>query len=178
MVLLPSQLKSSITDINESIFFSSALSYRYNNELEALMFFNPQQSKLRNTVSQLVERYGNLKIVKERGQLRLQIGASCVAQTLFCFNLPTDGELIGVVVYTRECIETLTIIHLAIREDYSMSGSHAKCHLVLRLIQKVQEIGARLKGVELIEVLYNQSLKKFPVNHNYGRGLVSKPFLP
>lgn len=165
-VLLPSKLKPLIANVGEEviqIFFSSTLSGRYYDDLEALMFFNPQQGKLRNAVSQLVDRYGNPKIIEDQGWLRLQIGSSLMTQTLFSFDDSTSRELIGVVVYTRECIEHLTIIHLAVREDYSMSGPHASQHLMLHLIQKVREIGSRLKGVESLRILYSQSLKEIPV---------------
>ncbi|MBF2020416.1 MAG: hypothetical protein IGR93_10005 [Hydrococcus sp. C42_A2020_068] len=169
MVLLPSQLKSPIANVSEEasqIFFSSVLNRRYYDDLEALMFFNPQQGKFRNAVSQLVDRYGNPKIVEEKGILRLQIGSPSIAQTLFGFDRPVDGELIGAVVYIRECIDCLAIIHLAVKEDYSISGCYGDRLLVLHLIQKVQEIGSRLKGVEFIEILYERSRKKkIPVRH-------------
>lgn len=168
MVLLPSQDDSgiaSVSDRTDGFYFASTLSYRHENALEALMFFNPQQKKFRNAVSQLVESYGNPKIIKDGDRLRLQIGSSSIAQTLFCFDRPTDGELIGVVVYIRESIEQLAIIHLAVREDYLMSGCYGDRALALRLIQKVQEIGARLKGIEFITILYERSLKKISVRH-------------
>jgi hypothetical protein len=171
MVLLPSQDDDAIavaSTANE-FYFASTLSCRHEKALEALMFFNPQQKKFRNTVSLLVECYGNPTIVKDGDRLRLQIGSSSLAQTLFCLDSPTDGELIGVVVYIRESIEQLAIVHLAIDEDYLMSGCYGDRALALRLIQKVQEIGARLKGVEFITILYDRSLKKIPV-----RGLSSK----
>jgi hypothetical protein len=135
------------------------------------MFFNPQQKKFRNAVSHLVEYYGNPKIIKDGDRLRLQIGSSS-AQTLFCFDRPTDGELIGVVVYIRESIEQLAIIHLAVKEEYLMSGCYGDRALALRLIQKVQEIGARLKGVESITILYERSLKKIPVRQAAKRQFV------
>ncbi|NJK47510.1 hypothetical protein HC931_04340 [Candidatus Gracilibacteria bacterium] len=165
MVLLPSQDDSSIASVADRVgefHFTSTLSCRHENALEALMFFNPQQKKFRNTVSQLVECYGNPKIFKDGDRIRLQIGSSSIAQTLFCLDRATDGELIGVVVYIRESIEQLAIIHLAVQEDYLMSGCYGDRALALRLIQKVQEIGARLKGVESIKILYERSLKKFP----------------
>lgn len=168
MELLPAQPNLPKADVNEEayeIFFSSVLHPRYRSALETLMFFNPRQNKLRNAVSELVDRYGNPKIVEERGLLRLQIGSSGNAQTLFSFDRPVDGNLIGVVVYLRESREYLAIIHLAIVEDYTISGCYGDRLLVLRLIQKVQEIGARLKGVEYIKILYDRSLRKIPVRH-------------
>jgi hypothetical protein len=169
MVLLPSQDDDAIAFAADEFYFASTLSCRHEKALEALMFFNPQQKKFRNAVSLLVEYYGNPKIVKDGDRLRLQIGSSSIAQTLFCLDSPTDGELIGVIVYIRESIEQLAIVHLAIEEDYLMSGCYGDRALALRLIQKVQEVGARLKGVEFITILYDRSLKKIPV-----RGLSSK----
>jgi hypothetical protein len=166
MKLLPSQLKSSIANTSkkgEVLFFSSVLHPRYYSDLEALMFFNPQQSKVRNAVSQLVERYGNPKIVEENGKLRFQIGSPSRSQTLFCFDRQDEGELIGAVVYLRERKEHLAIVHLAVKADYSFTGCYRDRQLVLHLIQKVCSVGARIKGVEYIEILYERSLKKIPV---------------
>jgi hypothetical protein len=168
MLLIPAHLQPNLAHENgqtSQIFFSSTLSYSYYDALEALMFFNPQQGKFRNAVSQLVERYGNPKIIKERGLLRLEIGSEVIAQTLFSFDRPQDGELIGVVAYLRESIEHLAIIHLAVKDEYSISGCYRDRLLVLHLIQKVQEIGSRLKGVESIQILYDRSHRKIPVRH-------------
>lgn len=168
MVLLPSHLKAPLARMSEEtseIYFSSVLNSRYYDALETLMFFNPQQSKFRNEVSQVVDRYGNPKIIKDCDRLRLQIGSSVGVQTLFCFDRPIDGDLIGTVIYIRDRRERLAIIHLAVREDYAISGRNASKRLFLRLIQKILEIGARIKGVEFLEILYDRSHKKIPVCH-------------
>lgn len=166
MKLLPSKLEPSSANTNEeggTLFFSSVLHPRYYSDLEALMFFNPQQGKVRNAVSQLVERYGNPKIVEENGSLRFQIGSPSIAQTLFCFDRQDEGELIGAVVYIREPKEHLAIVHLAVKADYSLAGCYRDRQLVLHLIQKVRSVGARIKGVEFLEILYDRALKKIPV---------------
>jgi hypothetical protein len=166
MKLLPFQPKSSIANSSEeggTFFFSSVLHPRYHSDLEALMFFNPQQSKVRNAVSQLVERYGNPKIIEEKGLLRFQIGSPSICQTLFCFDRQDEGELIGAVVYIREHQEHLAIVHLAVKADYSFAGCYRDRQLVLHLIQKVRSVGARIKGVKFVEILYERALKKIPV---------------
>jgi len=168
MERLPSPINPLTAKLDEEanpIFFSSALPPRYRSDLETLMFFNPKQKKFRQAVSEIVDRYGNPKIIEDRDRLRLQIGKEAIAQTLFCCDRPTDGDLIGVVVYSRESREHLAIIHLAVKEDYTISGRYGDRLLVLRLIQKVQEIGARLKGIEWIEILYDRSGRKISVRH-------------
>jgi hypothetical protein len=187
MTLLPSKLQAKFAFDNQeskslnpsseprergasanSLFFSSVLGCRYYDALEALMFFNPQQGKFRNVVSQLVERYGNPKIVEDHSLLRLQIGSDSLTQTLFCLDRPEKGNLIGAIVYVREPIEHLAIIHLAVTKDYSIAGRYADRLLFLRLIEKVKEIGGRIKGIETIEILYDRSQKKIPVRHHVG----------
>jgi hypothetical protein len=161
MEQVPSQVNPPI----DNLFFSSALDTRYRSDLERLMFFNPQQNKFRQAVSELVDRYGNPKIVENGGLLRLQIGKEASAQTLFCCDRATDGDLVAVVVYVRESKENLAIIHLAVREEYTISGRYGDRLLFLHLIQKVKEIGARLKGVEYIKILYDRSGRKILVSH-------------
>jgi hypothetical protein len=168
MVLLPSHSKQPIASGSEEtneIYFSSVLNSRYYDALETLLFFNPQQRKFRNEVSEVVDRYGNPKIIKDGDRLRLQIGSSVDVQTLFWFDRPNDGDLIGTVIYSRDRVDRLAIIHLAVREDYSISGRNANKRLFLRFIQKILEIGARIKGVEFLEILYDRSHKKIPVCH-------------
>jgi hypothetical protein len=147
--------------------FSSRLSHEYYAHLEALMFFNPQQGKFRNEIVRSIETHGKPKIIEEKGLLRIAIGTTTIAQTLFCLNL-ADGALVGTVVYMREQPESLAIVHLAVNEDYSASGAHASQLLVMQLIEQVRRIGSRIKGIQYITVLYRESkVHRIPVRHIY-----------
>lgn len=53
------------------IVFSSVIHSIYYDELEKLMFFNPQQWKVRNEVISAVERYGQPKIYRDTNWGRL-----------------------------------------------------------------------------------------------------------
>lgn len=142
-----------------NILFSSALSSTYGDDLEALIFFNPQQGKVKGGIIRSVERYGSPSITVDRGSLRIHIGEFPDAQALFALvGEGANAELVGVVVYAREYTDGITILHIAVHENYSASGSHADEMLVMRLINEVREIGARIKGVHSLTLSYNQGV--------------------
>lgn len=136
----------------QTIFFSSVLSSTYYGDLETLMFFNPQQGKVQSGVIESVERYGKPQISHDGDRLRINVGSFSAVQTLFA--LEGDGNLLGVVAYVREDLETIAILHIAVREEFSALGNHADMMLVMRLINKVREVAKRVKGVRSVTITY------------------------
>ena len=151
----------------DSLFFSSVLTSAYQDELERLLFFNPQQETIDTWIMESVERYGNPKIVNDAGLLRVSIGTLSHVQTLFALETNgSDRNLIGVIVHFREDVENMTILHVAVREDYSASGDHADAMLAMRLINKVLESASRIKGVRSVTLIYQAGgVKRIPVRH-------------
>jgi hypothetical protein len=149
------------------MFFASVLSESYQHELETLMFFNTQQNKFVAGIVQSVEIYGRPRIVADAQQLRVAVGDLGIVQSLFAFDSDRpDATLIGVILYFRECVEQLTVLHIAIQADYSATGAKANQLLAVRLVQQVRMVAAHLKGITSITLLYGDTrLQKIPVYH-------------
>ena len=140
-----------------NIFFSSILKRKYRDELETLMFFNPQQAKVKPAIIESIEKYGNPQICVDGDFLRLKFETFSDVQTIFAFdNQGIDANLIGVIIYVRADFENIIVLHIAVREEYSTTGHHANEMLVMRLMIKVQEIASRIKAVNSITVLYEK----------------------
>ena len=63
----------------------------------------------------------------------------------------------GLVLYTRDSFERITIMHLVVAEEYAAGGPFADQHLLLRLVQAVRRVARRTAGIRHVEVLYAQS---------------------
>jgi hypothetical protein len=158
-----------------AMFFASVLPESHQNELETLMFFNTQQNKFVAGIVQSVETYGCPRIVTEGQQLRVMVGDLGIVQSLFAFDSDRpDATLIGVILYFRECIEQLTVLHIAIQADYSGTGAKAHQLLAVRLIQQVRIVAAHLKGITTVALLYGDTrLQKIPVYHTARQKVLS-----
>ncbi|MDX2240334.1 MAG: hypothetical protein NW224_06605 [Leptolyngbyaceae cyanobacterium bins.302] len=139
------------------------------------MFFNSQQGKFASEVMRSVEKYGSPKIVCVGDQLRICVKNLEGVQSLFGFDSDrSNADLVGVILYTRELVEQITILHIAIREEYSTSGVYANRLLAMSLIQKVREAASQIKGVRLIALMYGESpLRKIPVHHALKQPILS-----
>jgi len=58
----------------------------------------------------------------------------------------------GVAIYTRIEPETILVLHLAVKKDYSFPGSRADGMLFLRFVAELSEIASRFKDVRNIPV--------------------------
>ncbi len=147
--------------------FSSVLTSGYVKDLEALLFFNSHQADVKDRIARAVERYGQPRVVREGGLLRVAVEKAPYVQALYALDKAHPGrELIGVIVYVRENRDRIAILHVAVREDYASSGGHAGAMLALRLITKVREIASRIRGVREVTMMYQPSrVRLLPVQH-------------
>ena len=85
-------------------------------------------------------------------------------QTLFAL----DGDtLVGVMVYSRVLLERLTVIHIAVDQDYSSHGKFAQHMLVVRMLELLRNSARRIKGVETIRIMYSgNQIRDYPVKRN------------
>ena len=75
------------------------------------------------------------------------------------FAIEKRGETsrpVGLVLYTRDSFERITIMHVVVAEEYAAGGPFADQHLLLRLVQAVRRVARRTSGIREVEVLYAQ----------------------
>jgi hypothetical protein len=121
-----------------SLVFSSKLAKKYKDNLEELLFFNPQQTKIRSKLVEIIEKYGVPVMVVDGDSISVAIEGLEGVQTLFAFWKEIGRpELIGAMIYVRISLDTLLVLHMGVAEEFS---SYAK----------------KIKGISIIEVLYGQ----------------------
>lgn len=135
---------------------SSLLPTSYRDELERIVFFNPEQGKVAKPVVTLVSRYGVPTIAEEADTLRFHLRGFRGIQSLFALDeTETPATLAGVVMFVREDEQTMLLLHLAVHEQYTARGKYAQAHVALRLVGAVRSACARTKGIQRLRILYH-----------------------
>lgn len=149
----------------DAIHYTSGLTSDYRPEAESLLFFNPEQHRVREGILRAIELYGEPALVEDQGRLRVVLKSGQEVQVLFALrNTPPRPRLIGVIVYTRADPATLLVLHLAVLPEYSYQGARRNDAVVFQLVAKLREIGARIKGVRVVRLLYGKNhIHEFPV---------------
>lgn len=138
--------------------FVSSLPQVHHQRLESLLFFNRRQDKVRPGIELAIDRYGPPEIVSDTHGLKVRVAGPVEVQCLFAVE--KRGKVsrpVGLVLYTRESFERITIMHLVVAEEYAAGGPFADQHLLLRLVQAVRRVARRTSGIRQVEVLYAQS---------------------
>ncbi len=139
--------------------FSSMLGPEYREDLEELMFFNPQQRKALTGINHAISEYGVPSVVETNGRLRITVEGLPESQTLFALDYSSEKPVLaGVMVYMRTDPENLVLLHIAVKEDYSRSGIYGDEMLVLRFMTQLRDIAKRIKGIRAITLKYSSGL--------------------
>jgi hypothetical protein len=135
--------------------FSSVLPDAYRDELERIVFFNPKQNRVRESLIDCVHRYGVPVVVAEAGTLRFRVPAFGLVQSLYALG---EGEqparLLGVAMFVRESRHSVLLLHLAVHEDYAADGVHAGAWVTPRLLAMVRSACQRVRGITSLRLLY------------------------
>ena len=134
--------------------FCSALDASYREELEELLFFDPNQQKAFALVSEAIRRYGKPRIVDGDRRLGVALDSAVEMQTLFVLEgRRPNAPLVGAIGYTRESRSTLAVVFAAVRADYAGRGAKAAEFLLVRMIDQLREIGRRIRGIESLNLI-------------------------
>lgn len=143
-----------------NIRLSSMLGSSYRDELERIVFFNPEQNLITRTLVDLVRRYGVPEIVEHAGGLRFRSRGLGMLQTLYAFGGPDEAEhLLGVAMFTRLKRSNLVVVHLAVHEDYTSRGKWSSEAVVAQLIRAIRKAGLRTRGVKSLRILYPHEIR-------------------
>jgi hypothetical protein len=134
---------------------SSLLPSSFREELERIVFFNPEQQAVMARLVEAVHRFGVPAIVEEQDHLRFQVPALGMLQTLYALD-ETDGEprLAGVAMFTRDGLATIVVLHVALHEDYTVHGRWAAAAVVGRLLAAIRGAALRTHGIRMLRVPY------------------------
>ncbi|MBV9488321.1 MAG: hypothetical protein JO069_01180 [Verrucomicrobia bacterium] len=144
--------------------FSSALSASRRDELEELMFFHPEQGEYTASINSSIQAYGFPKVLQEGDSLRIGI-AGLELQTLYAF-IPRGSiqELAGVVVYTRVSDDTLALLHMAVKPEFSFSSGYRNELILPRMLAQLRAIARRIKGIKRLSIVYADRKEPRPVS--------------
>ena len=136
----------------------SRLSVTMRGQLEALLFFNAGQHRIRQEIEATIERYGLPELIDDRGSLHVQVAGIPEVQTLFAIH-EEDGRArpVGVVVYVRDTFERITVLHVGVASDYAFGGPHAGERVLHRLMQQIRKVARRTSGIRHVEVAYRRN---------------------
>lgn len=148
------------TRITRQVTFVSSLPVEHHHQLEALLFFNGRQDRVRKGIVTAIDRYGPPEIVNDGNSLRVRVAGPSEAQCLFA--LERDGKVsrpVGLILYVRDSFERITVLHLVVAEAYAAGGPHAKYNLLLRLVQAVKRVARCTSGIRHVELIYSEKHK-------------------
>ena len=139
------------------LFLTSRLGKEHADELEALLFFHPQQDRFRRNIIASVEKYGSPRIIETNGNLRIQLQLLQDVQSLYALaRNGEDQELAGALVYTRPEAQTLEILHIVVKDDYTLNGRQADRGLTFLLIEELCRIGRMIRGIHFVRLAYDR----------------------
>jgi hypothetical protein len=133
------------------IVLTSALGCEYKDSAEQIFFHNREQGKVSQGALLAVEQYGVPRISTANGRVWVILDSGISAQSLYVLEeAVVNPPLIGLVVYTRED-DTLVVLFVAIREDFTDRGTRADEELFFHLVNEVGSIAHRVKGLTRIK---------------------------
>jgi hypothetical protein len=127
-------------------------------QLEALLFFNAGQHRIRQDIEATIERYGLPELIDARGSLHVQVAGIPEVQSLFAIH-EEDGRArpVGVVVYVRDSFERITVLHVGVAGDYAVGGPYSGERVLQRLMQQIRQVARRTAGIRHVEVAYRRT---------------------
>lgn len=138
--------------------FSSRVPQRCRAALEKLLFFNPDQHRVREGILLSLERFGQPRLEEAGDGLSIRIGKH-EAQTLFAYDRDRRSPApIGAVIFLRPAPPEIAIVHVAVHPKYARQPRKAGVGLGVTLVEKVKEIASRIVGVERVIFFYRQEV--------------------
>ncbi len=140
-----------------SLHFTSQIGTQYRNELERLLYFNPLQHRYHEDIQHAIEEMGVPQIVEQNGFLRICLANREDCQSIFALA-PQDGyeKVAGVIVYQRENMESLLVLHIVVDDAYTMHGVKSDDMLTFKLIDHVKRVARSIKGIKTVRVIYGR----------------------
>ena len=140
----------------ENLEYRSFLNKDMKSELEALLFFNPEQNSVIDGIISSIEEHGQPAIVDfDKDKIRIEVGKLENVQNIFAI-LDEEGQkkVVAVMLFFRENKSIINLLHVSINSEFSSRSNNSANMLLMKLILKLKEIARSLKGVESIKIFY------------------------
>jgi hypothetical protein len=139
---------------------ASLLPSSFRDELERIVFFNPEQNSVEKPLVASLHRYGIPSIVEEDGCLRFRVNAFGMLQTLYAFDETEEiPRLVGVAMFTRERRASMVVLHMAVHEDYTSQGKWTEVGVVAQLVSAIRGVALRTHGIRSLRILYPHEIR-------------------
>ena len=123
--------------------------------LEALLFFNVRQHALRDEIEATIERFGIPELIESQGWLRIEVAGLPDVQCLYAVRGDkADAEPVGAVVYVRDSIDRITIVHLSVAPDASLNLAGGGRIVLNRLLHQIRRVARCTSGIRRVELAY------------------------
>ena len=144
-----------------AIRFTSALQTTFRDELEALVFFNANQSSVAQGIIDTIDRYGLPRIVENEDSLHLTVAGPYEVQNLYALEEQSEQpELVGALIYTRIDVATIVLLHMTVKEEYLLNGKQSQEMLAVKLFDRLKAIARQIKGVRFLQITYGDGSKE------------------
>ena len=139
--------------MSDSIRLTSRLPLASRSALEALLFFNVRQHALRAQIEATIERFGIPEVIEQDGWLRIGVAGLPDVQCLYAVRGDRD-EPVGAVIYIRDSIDRITVVHLSVASDASLNLPGGGRVVLHRLLQQIHRVARCTTGIRHVELAY------------------------
>ncbi len=140
------------------VLVKSRLPATMHGQIEALLFFNAGQYRMREAIAATIERYGMPELIEDGGWLRIEMAGNREIQTLYAVHEEDGRERpVGVIVYARDGFRNVTVLHVGVARDYAAGGGYAGERVLQRMMQHIREVARRTSGIGHIAVAYREN---------------------
>ena len=139
--------------------YKSILDENYYEQLENMLFFNSQQNRYIDEIINSVTKFGTPRIVKNGNRIMIELDHFSDVQNMFVFD-DEEKSLIGLVLYYRESISTVTLLHIAINDLFN-SLNYPNDLVVPKIILELHSRLKLIKGIEFMKILYSDRINIF-----------------
>jgi hypothetical protein len=136
--------------------FTSELPLSRREELDGLLYFNENQEKVEGRLRETLRQYGLPSMVFDGPFIRFAVPRCPPVQSLYAlYETGSASRLAGVAIYTREDAETLSVLFVAVHEDYANGGAHEGERVAAQLLDMIRTGAERTKGVRWLRLFYH-----------------------
>lgn len=141
--------------------FSSEISSDFKEQLASLLFFNIEQRNVAEGIIASIEKYGLPHIEDDSNKLKVSVEKVQEIQSIFAYDESAGSkDLVGVMLFFRETEDCVTLLHIAVKENYTFRTSQGESLLAVELLFKLKDIARHLKKVEYLSIYYQKYVAK------------------